>query len=413
MGMRLRYAPSPTGDLHAGRALVAVANHLLRLREGGALVLRIDDTDAERAVAGAEERLRADLAWLGILFDEGPDGGPLGPYRQSERADRHREEAERLLASGRAERLADGSVALPLPATTIEVPDLSRGAVRVSLDRAHPLVLLRPDGRPTYHLATVVDDADMGITHVVRGEDHLSNTARHLLLIEALGYEPPAFAHLPIVVGEDGAKMSGRAGAASIGALRAAGWAPAAVVDWLARAACPAVTALPASSPEVLATAFDPARLGHGTTRLDPDLLRTLGRDHLAQMDPEALADALDARLGADPVATRTLIPGLGEAANLDEAAALVGNVLRRPDVTTLGEGEGAAAEALVAALSGASEAIDVDGAAHILEDLGVGKRAVRRVLTGSDHGIPLPYVLAALGRDEMLARAEAARAHR
>lgn len=407
--MRLRYAPSPTGDLHAGRALVAVANHLLRLREDGTLVLRIDDTDAERTVAGAEERLRTDLAWLGIDFDEGPDDGPYAPYRQSERADRHRAEAERLLAEGRAERLADGSVALPLPAVTIEVPDLSRGTIRVALDRAHPLVLLRPDGRPTYHLATVVDDADMGITHVVRGEDHLANTARHLLLIEALGLTPPVFAHLPIVVGDDGAKMSGRAGAASIGTLREAGWPAAAVVDWLARAACPAVTALPAGPADVLATAFDPTRLGHGTTRLDPDLLHALGRDHLARMDRALLLAGIDARVDADPAAVAALLPGLGEAANLDEAAALVRGVLERPAGTSVGAAEITAAEALVAAMADRPERIGADDAAALVDGLGVGKRAVRRVLTGNDHGIPLPFVVAALPRDEILARAQAA----
>lgn len=407
--MRLRYAPSPTGELHAGRALVAVANHLLRLREGGALVLRIDDTDAERTVPGAEERLREDLAWLGIDFDEGPDGGPHGPYRQSERAERHRAEAERLLAEGRAERLADGSLALPLPAATIEVPDLSRGMIRVALDRAHPLVLLRADGRPTYHLATVVDDADMGITHVLRGEDHLANTARHLLLIEALGLTPPAFAHLPIVVGEDGAKMSGRAGAASLGALREAGWPPAAVVDWLARAACPGVTALPPSPPAILATAFDPTRLGHGTTRLDPDLLHGLGRDHLAQTDRTIVLEGIRSRVDADPGAIATLLPGLGEAANLDEAASLVRGVIERPAGMVAGDAEVAAAEALVAAIERAPERIDPERAEALLGELGVGKRAVRRVLTGSDHGIPLPYVLAALPPDEIVARAQAA----
>lgn len=411
--MRLRYAPSPTGDLHAGRALVAVANHLLRLREGGALVLRIDDTDAERSVPGAEERLREDLAWLGIDFDEGPDAGPYAPYRQSERADRHRAEAARLLEEGRAEILADGSLALPLPAATVEVPDLSRGGIRVALDRAHPLVLVRADGRPTYHLATVVDDADMGITHVLRGEDHLANTARHLLLIDALGLTAPAFAHLPIVVGEDGAKMSGRAGAAAIGALRDAGWPPGAVVDWLARAACPAVTALPASSPEVLATAFDPMRLGHGTTRLDPDLLHTLGRDHLARMDPAALRDGIRARVDVDLAAIELLLPGLGEAANLDEAAALVRGVIEPPDGGEIGENEAAAAEALIRALEGQPARIAPEHAEDLLRDLGVGKRAVRRVLTGRDHGIPLPFVLAALPRDELLARAQAALARR
>ncbi|MGI9116490.1 MAG: glutamate--tRNA ligase family protein, partial [Gaiellales bacterium] len=264
MSVRVRFAPAPSGDLHVGGAMVAVANDLLRRRDGGAFVLRIDDTDAEGLQAGAADAIADALAWLGIAVDE-------GPLRQSDRADAHRALADELLAGGAAIRLDDGAVVLPAVERDVAIDDLSRGRIRLPAGAIGRTVLVRADGRPTFHLATAADDRDLAITHVLRGEDHIANTAVQLVLAEAAGFAPPAFAHLPIVVGEDGAKLSSTTGAAGVGALRDAGVPPEAVVDWLARSACPPLTALPASVAAALAAAFDPARLGHGTTRLDPE----------------------------------------------------------------------------------------------------------------------------------------------
>ena len=389
MTIRVRFAPAPKGDLHVGGAMVAVANDLLRRRDGGAFVLRIDDTAEPVAPADLAAVVDA-LAWLGIAVDE-------GPLLQSERADAQRALAEELVVAGAAERLADGAVVLPAVDRDVIVPDLSRGPVRLPAGALGRTVLVRADGRPTFHLATACDDRDLRITHVLRGEDHLANTAIQLVIAEAAGFAPPAFAHLPIAVGDDGAKLASSAGAAGIGALRAAGVPPEAVVDWVARSACPPLTALPASAAAALAAAFDPARLGHGTTRLDPALLAALGRDHLALLAPDDLAARVLERLdAADPDAVRTLAPGLGDACTLDEAAALARGVLERPAPLAPTEADRAAAEALLAA-----ETADLDA-------IGAGKRAIRRVLTGSDHGIPLPFVLAALPRDEIAARARA-----
>lgn len=403
MTVRVRFAPAPTGDLHEGGALVAVANHLLRLRDGGALVLRIDDTDAERLDPAAAGRIAADLAWLGIVPDE-------GPHRQSERLDRHRAAAERLVAAGAAAQGPDGAVALAAPTADVVVDDLSRGPIRIPADELGPTVLVRADGRPTYHLATAVDDQELGITHVLRGEDHLVNSARQLALCAALGSEPPAFAHLPIVVGDDGARLSSRSGALGIGRLRDAGHLPEAVVDWLARSACPPITALPASDPVALAAAFDPTRLGRGTTHLDPALLVALGRDHLARLDAAERARRIAAWMGegADAAAIAALAPGLTDAATLAEAEAAVRAILDAPPLAAAGEADRAAAAALVAALPGAPDPLDATAAGDLIAALGCGKRPLRRVLTAADSGIPLPFVLAALPRATALARAQA-----
>ena len=390
MTVRVRFAPAPSGDLHVGGAMVAVANDLLRRREGGAFVLRIDDTHAEETAPGAEAAIADALAWLGIAVDE-------GPLRQSDRADAHRALADELVAAGAAERLADGAVALPAVERDVTVEDLSRGPIRLPAGAIGRTVLVRADGRPTFHLATAADDRDLAITHVLRGEDHIANTAVQLVIAEGAGFAPPTFAHLPICVGEDGAKLSTSAGTAGVAGLRAAGVPPEAVVDWLARSACPPLTALPAADAAALAAAFDPARLGHGTTRLDPALLASLGRDHLALLAPDDLFGRVLARLdGADPAAVRALAPGLGDACTLDEAAALVRGVLDRPAPLPPTDADRAAAAALLAADTRDPDALDA------------GKRAIRRVLTGSDRGVPLPFVLAALPRAEVVARAQA-----
>mgnify|MGYP006278121795 CR=1 FL=1 len=394
MTVRVRFAPAPTGDLHVGGAMVAVANDLLRRRDGGAFVLRIDDTDPDAIAPGSDVAIADALAWLGIEIDE-------GPVRQSERAGEHRAVADRLVAKGAAERLSDGAVVLPAVERDVVIEDLSRGSIRLPAGAIGRTVLVRADGRPTFHLATAVDDHVLAITHVLRGEDHIANTAVQLVLCEAAGFAPPAFSHLPIAVGEEGAKLSSSAGAAGVGELRAQGVPAAAVVDWLARSACPPLTALPASSAADLAAAFDPTRLGHGTTRLDPTLLRNLGRDHLALLPADVLADAVLARLvDADPAAVRSLAPGLGDACTVAEAAALVRSVFERPSPLPPTEADRIAAAALLAA-----DVRDPNG-------IDAGKKAIRRVLTASDHGIPLPFVLAALPRDEIIARAQAVLDH-
>ncbi|MEZ5317281.1 MAG: glutamate--tRNA ligase [Vicinamibacterales bacterium] len=277
-GLRVRFAPSPTGQLHVGNARTALFNWLLARRHGGAFVLRIEDTDVERSTAVSEAAILEDLRWLGLTWDEGPDtGGDVGPYRQSERLERYQAIARAWLDRGlayhcfctpadleaaRAQALASGRppkypgtcrdvtpedaarrIAVGTPAAVrFRVPadrdvtfhDLVRGDVTFSTDVIGDPVILRSDGRPAYNFAVVVDDHAMAITHVIRGEDHISNTPRQVLMYEALGATPPAFAHLSLVMGPDHAPLSKRHGATSVAEFRARGFLPEALVNYLA-----------------------------------------------------------------------------------------------------------------------------------------------------------------------------------
>ncbi len=276
--MRVRFAPSPTGQLHVGNARTALFNWLLARGAGGTFVLRIEDTDIERSTRESEASILDDLRWLGLEWDEGPDvGGASGPYRQSERLGLYRSYANELVTVGRAyycfcapEKLdaerraalaagqtprysgtcrkvslddARGRIAAGELATVrfrvpdegqVVVEDVVRGRVTFDVAVIGDPVLLRSDGRPAYNFAVVVDDALMEITHVVRGEDHIPNTPRQLLLYEALGFTPPKFAHLALVMGPDHTPLSKRHGATSVAEFRARGYLPEALVNYLA-----------------------------------------------------------------------------------------------------------------------------------------------------------------------------------
>lgn len=235
--IRVRFAPSPTGALHVGGARTALFNYLFARSHGGKLILRIDDTDRERSQKVHEQDIIDSLLWLGIDWDEGPDcGGPAGPYRQSERLDSYARAAASLLESDRAYRDSGGAVRLRYPAGQIVVPDLVCGECKFSHDSLGPEpVLVRSDGSPTYHLASVCDDIEMDISHVIRGQDHLTNTAKHQVLFEALGHKAPAFAHLPLILSEEGAKLSKRntESLVSVSEFRAHGYLSAALVNFM------------------------------------------------------------------------------------------------------------------------------------------------------------------------------------
>jgi len=278
MKMRVRFAPSPTGNLHVGNARTALFNWLLARGSGGAFVLRVEDTDLERSTRESEASMLEDLRWLGLDWDEGPDiGGEHGPYRASDRLHLYESYATELLTAGAAyrcfcspellerERKAAVAAGLPArysgrcrsvtadeaaarmaagekPATRFRVPDhrevtfddVVRGALSFSTDDIGDPIIVRADGMPAYNFAVVIDDALMAMTLVVRGEDHISNTPRQILLYEALGFDVPRFAHLSLVLGPDHSPLSKRHGATSVSEFRARGFLPESLVNYLA-----------------------------------------------------------------------------------------------------------------------------------------------------------------------------------
>jgi glutamyl-tRNA synthetase len=277
--LRVRFAPSPTGSLHIGGARTALFNWLVARGRGGVLVLRSEDTDVARSTAESERAVMDDLRWLGLEWDEGPDhGGPHGPYRQSERRAIYRAAADRLLAAGtaypcfctdeeleakrkaaqtagrapiydgacrnldeaaQAARRASGapeSARFRVSGRDVPVHDVVRGLVTFPGETIGDFVILRSNGLPTYNFACVVDDAGMRISHVIRGEEHLTNTGRQMLLYEALGETPPAFAHISLILNTDRSKMSKRSGEAAtfVSEFRAQGYLPEALINFLA-----------------------------------------------------------------------------------------------------------------------------------------------------------------------------------
>ena len=331
--MRVRFAPSPTGHLHVGNARTALFNWLVARRHGGTFILRVEDTDRERSTAASESAIKDDLRWLGLSWDEGIDvGGDVGPYRQSERLPLYASHTEQLLRTGHAYRcfctpamleadregaLADGrppkyagtcrglaaavveqrlaggeraAVRLRVPADrTVSFDDLVRGTVSFHTDVIGDPVIVRADGIPAYNYAVVVDDALMDITHVVRGEDHISNTPRQLLVYEAFGWTPPAFAHLSLVLGPDHTPLSKRHGATSVAEFRAKGYLPEALTNYLAL-----IGWSPGDGDEVLplttlASRFDLGAVGHSAGVFDEAKLAWVNRHYLKLASPERL----------------------------------------------------------------------------------------------------------------------------
>lgn len=230
--VRVRFAPSPTGHLHVGGARTALFNWLFARHVGGTFILRIEDTDLQRSTQESIDAIIDNVRWLGLDWDE-------GPILQSSRFHLYAPYAERLVSEGKAyvseeKKGAKPAIILKQPARTIVVNDLIHGEVRFAPEVIGDLVLMKSDGTPTYNFACVIDDADMGITHIIRGDDHLSNTPKQLILYEALGLPVPLFAHVPLILGPDGARLSKRHGATAVGQFRDEGILPEALVNFLA-----------------------------------------------------------------------------------------------------------------------------------------------------------------------------------
>jgi len=472
--VRVRFAPSPTGWLHVGGARTAYFNWLYARRRHGAMVLRIEDTDVERSSTESESGVLDDLSWLGIDWDEGPDRpGPYGPYRQSERLALYRARAAGLLERGaaypcfcrddelearRAAALAAGrpphydgrcrtlteaerearrgegrpeSVRFAAPAEDQVLADAVRGEVRFPAGMVGDFVVLRASGLPTYNFACVVDDAGMRISHVIRAEEHLSNTARQLMLYQAFGETPPVFAHVPLILNPDRTKMSKRGGEASVAVSdwRRDGYVPEALLSYLAL-----LGFHPGDDREVLSRAelleaFTFERVGRSGSVFDPDKLRWVnaqllhhaaaaellrhGADFLpdaARRLPEAqrlsLIEAVRGNLSTLADLPAELAPLLGEDATPDpEARAVLASPRAREICAALADNLAGLAEWSGEAVK---SAILAEG-----RRLGIKGRElfqpVRAALTGRVHGPELPVVAASLGRERCLARLRAA----
>jgi len=297
--IRVRFAPSPTGQLHIGGARTALYNWLLAREHGGTMVLRIEDTDRERSTEENVEQILDALRWLELDWDE-------GPLSQAERAPRHREQIDRLLADGHAYE-DEGAVRLRVPGGETVVTDVIRGEVRFPNDSIKDFVIARSDGSALYNLAVAVDDLDMGITHVVRGEDHLSNTPRQAMILEAMGAHPPIYAHLPLLHGPDGKKLSKRHGAASVQELRDAGYLPEAVRNYIALLGWGLDAETTFITTDELVAGFSLERVSKNPAIFDEQKLRWMNGRYLRELATADLAARLEAKLGRgglEPAAT-------------------------------------------------------------------------------------------------------------
>jgi nondiscriminating glutamyl-tRNA synthetase len=467
--VRVRFAPSPTGTLHIGSARTALFNWLFARHSGGDFVLRVDDTDLLRSEDRHESAILADLRWLGLGWDEGPDiGGPCAPYRQSERLESYRRAADGLLAAGSAylcfcpeqrleelrtaalaegrlprydrrclglsaeevqRRLAGGEravVRFAVPPGEIVIDDALRGPVVVGSDAIGDFIIVRSDGIAGYNFASVVDDRDMGITHVIRGDDHLTNTARQLLLFAALDAVPPRFAHHSLVLGPDGGKLSKRYGATSVGEFRELGYLPQAIVNYLA------LLSWSHGDDEVLTTArliaeFELDKLSLSAPIFDQAKLDWLAHEHVMALAPDVHERLFGERLpaGTPPQAAAALAAAFQPSlVAYGQAAALAAAVLEPPSlpVELAHQVSAAAAElgAFRALRAEAASWLPPEAARDLLaayrawgKERGTGARLLlmplRIALTGAEHGPDLHFVLAALGRDETLSRIDAA----
>lgn len=481
--VRVRFAPSPTGNLHIGGARTALYNWAYARHTGGTFILRIDDTDPERSTEENVQAILDGMEWLGIDWDEGPGvGGDFGPYFQMQRGDTYAEALEKLKEAGAVypcfctpEELdtkreaaraaggfsgydrtcsfhshedADARIAAGEPHVwRLRVPqdhgdvvflDAIRGETRFPIDAMDDFVLVRSDGTPTYNYATVIDDVLMEITHVVRGDDHLSNTPRQVLVFEALGAPVPTFAHLSMILGADGKRLSKRHGATSVQAYEAEGYLPDALVNYLALLGWAPDGETTVFSRQELAERFTLERVSKNPAIFDPDKLEWLNGVYLRDMSAQDFADILADRVIDAGLITREeasarrdwlveLAPLVSERIKLlDEVVGMVRflfvdeleidekaqeKALAKEGVAAMLErvsGDLAAldswdAESIEGALRGAVEALDVKVKPLF--------QAARVATSGTLVSPPLFESMELLGRETTLARIEAARA--
>lgn len=464
---RARFAPSPTGALHVGGARTALFNWLFARNTGGVFILRFEDTDLERSSVESETGLLHDLAWLGLDWDEGPDVcGPYAPYRQSERLEAYRYVAERLEKEGRAYRCyctdeevrgrRDKAIEEGRPAVydgrcrrlsgeeckRLEVEgrkpslrfvadyeeivhtDLVRGDVRFKTGMVGDFVLVRSDGMPTYNFACVVDDSTMAVTHVIRGEEHLPNTLRQLLLYRGLGLHPPEFAHLPLVLGPDRTKLSKRHGATSVGEMRRIGYPAEALVNYLALLGWSPGDDTEIMSRDELVRRFSLERVSASPSIFDANKLEWISSHHMKNLPPEELLNGIRPFLdeagvgGGDRHFLMKAVSSLKVAAKkYSDLAMKVAIFLEDPGAPEEALLEKMKSESGRKAISLFGEAVSGMGSptregvkqalADLLETSGLKKGEVflpiRIALTGRRSGPEIPIIVEILGRQRTL----------
>ena len=302
MKTRVRFAPSPTGSLHIGGAHTALFNWLYARHNGGTFVLRIEDTDKERSTAEYEQSIMDGMRWMGLDWDEGPDKpGEFGPYRQSERMDSYSRYADRLLDAGLAYK-DDGAVLFKVPTgKLVTFDDEVYGHIEVLSENASvnqdgsikDIVILKRDGMPTYNYAVVIDDFTMNINMVIRGEDHIINTPKQLLIYQALGFEAPKFAHLPMILGKDKKKLSKRQGATSVFEYNDLGYLPDGVFNFLALLGWSPKSGQEVFTREEAIKLFDISSVTKKPAVLDMDKLNHINQEQMKIMDPFKLLEII------------------------------------------------------------------------------------------------------------------------
>jgi glutamyl-tRNA synthetase len=406
---RVRFAPSPTGFLHIGGVHTALFNWLFARHEGGEFRLRIENTDVSREVAEATDQIQESLRWLGLDWD-----GEV--TFQLDRMDRCREEATRLVAEGKAYE-DEGAIRMRMPEEGVTAwDDLIRGRIEWENERLDDLVIVRADGRPTYNFASPVEDWLDGITHVLRGDDHISNTPRQIRILEALGAPLPAYGHLANILGPDGKKLSKRHGATSVEEFRAQGYLPEALVNFLALLGWSYDDKTTVMSRDELVERFTLDRVGASPSVFDFKKLEWLNGVYLRALPPEEYADRLVAYLREqgyewDESLIRKVAPLVQEKiATLGEFPAFAGFFFARvePDGEADGQLLPAAAETLAKVEPFEAGAIE-EALRTLAEQLGLKPREafqpIRLAVTGSKVSPGLFESLEVLGKGESLAR--------
>ena len=413
--MRVRFAPSPTGVLHIGGARTALYNWLLARGAGGQFVLRIEDTDRERSTPENVELILDALRWLELDWDE-------GPHSQAERAAEHRAAIDQLLESGHGYE-DEGAVRIKVPDEgEAVVQDVIRGDVRFPLSAIDDFVVARSDGSALYNLAVAVDDRDMGITHVVRGEDHLSNTPRQILILQALGAELPTYAHLPLLHGPDGKKLSKRHGAASVQELRANGYLPSAVRNYLALLGWGYDESTTFFTTDELVERFSLERVSKNPAVFDEQKLAWMNANYLRGLEVDELVRLLEERYGRDDLREAAEI-AQEKLRTVEDFWPFAGFLFERREIEPAAwekvMGRDGALESLRAAREALSAVAEWDKEAlesalrQVVDTRDVKPKdvfqPVRVAISGTTVSPGIFESLAVLGRDESLVRIDAA----